>query len=157
MKIGTVVIYSSLALCIGSCLTLFPRLAAGAANLPLPTVIEAGFNLWAKGSGADTVLGSWQRGGLMEGSNKASTQAGYLRSLSRGLGNYKSYELIQTKGIGRAAQIFYLSVYFERGAVFGRFLMYRTEKDWVVQNMDFSDRPEAIMPWLALEGDKTLE
>ncbi len=157
MKTSTVVLYSTLALCVGSCLTFIPRRAAGAANALLPAVIEAGFNLWARGSGAETVLGTWQRGGLLEGSNKASTQAGYFRSLSRVLGNYKSYELIQTKGVSRASQVIYLSVYFERGVVFGRFLVFRTEKDWVVQNMDFNDRPEAIMPWLALEGDKTTE
>lgn len=93
----------------------------------------------------------------MEGSNKAATQAGYLRNLSRGLGNYKSHELIQSKEISRASQVIYLSINFERGVVYSRFLVYRTEKDWVVQNMDFSDRPEAVMPWLAFEGEKTME
>jgi hypothetical protein len=61
------------------------RPAAGAgSNPPLPAVIEAGFNLWAKGSGAETVLGSWQRGGLMDGSNKAARQAGYFEESQLG-------------------------------------------------------------------------
>ena len=70
------------------------------------------------------------------------------------LGNYRSHELIHSKAISRASQIVYLSINFERGVVYGRFLVYRADKDWVVQNMDFSERPETIMPWLAFEGEK---
>ncbi len=93
----------------------------------------------------------------MEGSSKAASQAGFFRGLSRGLGNYKSHEVIQSKEVSHASQVIYLSINFERGVVYGRFLIYQTEKDWVVQNMDFSERPEAIMPWLAKEGDRTTE
>ncbi len=91
----------------------------------------------------------------MEGSNKAAAQARYFRSLGQALGNYKSHEFLETKAIGRSSQVLYLSINFDKGAVYGRFLLYRTEKDWVVQNMDFNDRPEAIMPWLALGEQRT--
>ena len=50
--------------------------------------------------------------------------------------------------------IFYLSMIFDCGVVYASFLVYRAEKDWVVQNMDFNTKPEAIMPWLAFEGGK---
>jgi hypothetical protein len=158
MKVFNIVVCSGLAVAIGSYLTLSPHQAAGAGpNLPLPPVIEAGFDSWAKGGGADAILGGWQRGGLMEGSSKAATQAGYFRNSAQTLGTYKSHEIIQTKAVSRASQVIYLSINFERGLVYGRFLVYRTEKDWVVQNMDFSDRPEALMPWLAFEGQQTKE
>ena len=90
----------------------------------------------------------------MEGSNKAGTIARSFRNLSGALGNYKSHEVIQSKSISQASQVLYLAVNFERGVVYGRLLVYRTEKDWVVQNMDFSERPEALMPWLAFEGER---
>jgi hypothetical protein len=41
---------------------------------------------------------------------------------------------------------------FERSAIYARFMLYRNDKAWVLQNMDFNPRPEAIMPWLAFEG-----
>jgi hypothetical protein len=63
----------------------------------------------------------------------------------------------QTKGVSRNSEVIYLSINFEQGLVYARFLVYKTEKDWVVQNMDFSDRPEALMPWLAFEGQQTTE
>jgi len=88
----------------------------------------------------------------MEGSNKAGTIARYIRGLGGTLGNYKSHELIQSKPISQSSEVIYLCVNFERGIVYGRLLMYRTDKDWVVQNMDFNERPEAIMPWLAYEA-----
>jgi hypothetical protein len=137
---------------------LFPLLSRGAdSNMPVPGLIEAGLELWPKGGGPDATLGVWQKGGLMEGSSKASREAGYLKSLSRALGNYKSYELIQSKGVSRNSQVIYLSINFERGVVYGRLLLYQTAKDWVVQNMDFSERPEAVMPWLAFEGERATE
>jgi hypothetical protein len=156
MKVTTLTVRSALAVFIGGCFILSPLLAVGAgSNLALPAVIEGGFESWTKGGAVEVIFSAWQKGGLMEGSNKAAVQARYFRNLSQALGNYKSRELLESKGIGRASQVIYLSINFERGAVYGRFLVYRTEKDWVVQNMDFNDRPEAIMPWLAFEGERT--
>ena len=61
--------------------------------------------------------------------------------------------MIQTKRISQNATVLYLCINFDHAVMFGRFMMYRTDKDWVVQNMDFSPRPEAMMPWLAFEGE----
>jgi hypothetical protein len=146
------------AVCIESCCLLSPFPSSGAdSNQSLPPIIEAGFQSWTKGGGVDAILNGWQRGGLMEGSNKAATQARYFREFSSTLGNYKSYEAIQSKAISQASQVIYLSINFERGVVYGRFLLYRTDKGWVVQNMDFSERPEAIMPWLAVQSGSSNE
>ena len=130
---------------------------AAAANGPVPAVIQAGFDLWTKGGGVDVVLAEWQKGGLMEGDSKAAAQADYFRRVNRAAGSYRGYELLQAKPIGRSSQVIYLSINFERGAVFARFLLYRADKNWVAQNMDFSSRPEAVMPWLAYEGEKNPE
>lgn len=131
--------------------------ARGASSSAPPAIVEAGFLSWAKGGAVETILNGWQRGGLMEGRNKAALQAGYFRNLSSTLGNYRSHEFIQNKSISPQSQVIYLAINFERGVVYGRFLLYKTEKDWVVQNMDFSERPEAIMPWLAVQGESNTE
>ena len=142
-----------LALCLWAAALLLPFLAtAASSNQRLPEIIEAGFAVWAKGGGIDAIMMSWQRGGVMEGSNKAATVAQYIRSLAGTLGSYKSHEMIQSKSISQSSQVIYLCVNFERGIVYGRLLMYHTDKHWVVQNMDFNERPEAIMPWLAYEA-----
>jgi hypothetical protein len=125
----------------------------------LPHIIDAGLDLWAKSgaSGVDLALDTWEKGGLMEGDNKARVLGTYFRHLDRALGNYKSCERLEVKQIGQNSEVIYLAMAFEHGVVYGRFLMYHAAKDWVVQNMDFSTKPEAIMPWLAFEGAKYSE
>lgn len=138
------------------CLMPVAHAVAAEARSAMPPVIEAGLALWAK-SGPDVALDSWQRGGMMEGGNKARILNTYFRQLDRALGDYKASELLESKSIGQTSQVVYLSLHFQRGAVYGRFVLYRTDKTWVVQNMDFNTKPEAIMPWLAFEGVKYTE
>ncbi len=124
--------------------------AEAATNPSVPAVVQDGFAAWSKG-GAILAFDTWPRGGLLEGSRKLASQSDYFKRLDRALGNYRSYELVESKAIGTTSQILYLAMSFERGAVYARFLVYRTEKGWVVQDMDFNTKPEAIMPWLAFQ------
>ena len=147
-----VMLRSNLALAMGclGMLWLTQAVAAGA-NSSVPPVIQDGFAGWTKG-GALFAFDAWQKGGFLEDSRKAASQSSYFRRLDQALGNYKSYDLVETKAIGPSSQILYLSINFERGAVYARFLVYRTDKAWVVQDMDFTTKPEAIMPWVAFQG-----
>lgn len=42
----------------------------------------------------------------------------------------------------------------ERGLLYTSFLVWKSDRDWLVQHLDFSTKPEVIMPWLALGGGK---
>ena len=128
---------------------------AADANSPLPAVIQAGFDSWVKGGGVDGAVYVWQKGGVLEG--RAAEMSNRLRRASQTLGNYLDSEQLKRDPIGRSSEVIYLSINFQRGAVYARFLMYHTDKGWVVQDMDFSTRPEAIMPWLAFAGERTME
>ena len=146
-----VMLRSYLALAVG-CLCLFCLAQAVEAvpNPSVPLVIQDGFTIWAKG-GALFAFEAWQKGGFQD-SRKVASQSSYFRRLDQAIGNYKSYDLVESKGIGPNSQILYFAVNFERGALYARFLVYRTEKAWVVQDMDFSTKPEAVMPWVAFQG-----
>ena len=123
------------------------------ASMETPAIVRDGFMTWAK-KGSTYAFDVWQKGGLLEDDRKPQALFNYFRRMDRALGNYKSYEVIDSKAIGPNSSIIYISMNFERAAVYGRFLVYRTEKAWVIQNMDFSPKPEAIMPWLAFnEGN----
>ncbi len=126
--------------------------ASAAEGVPqaAPAIIQDGFKLWEKTGPADAFY-RWQKGGLLEGGSKYSTLSAYFRRMDRTFGNYKSFEPVDTKHVGERSEIVYLAINFERAAVYGRFVLFRTEQGWVVQNMDFSPRPEALMPWLALQ------
>src|SRR3974390_1048028 len=136
---------------------LAPVAFVAAATSSVPSVIQAGFAVWAKGGGVDAILDSWQRGGAMEGNGKDTLQADYFKRMRRTVVNFKSFELLRSDEVGRRAEIIYLAINFERGAIYARFVLYNTEKDWVVQNMDFSSKPENIMPWLAFTAERVME
>jgi hypothetical protein len=144
--------------CICGCALVCPVVSsvAGVPSGSGPAVIQDGFASWLKG-GVDSALYVWKNGGLLEGGNKVSTLSSSLKSVASSIGTYKSYETLQIKPIGKTSEVVYVSVNCERGALFARFLLYRTDKDWVVQDVVFSVKPEAIMPWLAFEGEKEAE
>jgi hypothetical protein len=125
-----------------------PALAAGS-DSSIPSVIQAGFGFFTKGQ-VGPAIAAWQKGGLLA-QYQSSSFFNYFTELQRAVGTYKSYELIQTKRLGSSSKIIYLSINYERAAIYARFLVYRTEQDWVVQNMNFNIRPEALMSWLAME------
>jgi hypothetical protein len=137
---------------LGACCLGRAPVAAAPADPSARGVLEAGFTLYAKG-GADLALDTWRKGGLAEmDTSKLASQNAYLRQAERAMGNYRSYEVVQTKRVGANSQLLYLAINYQRGAVYARFLLFRTERDWVVQSMDFNLKPEALMPWLGLEA-----
>jgi hypothetical protein len=119
-----------------------------------PPIIQTGFTLYASG-GPEAALIAWRKGGLLlEADKKVAPQIEDFKQVEKSFGNYKSCELVEAKEIGANSKIVYVSMNFERGAAYMSFLVYKTSKDWVVQNMEFNTKPEAIMPWLALRGGK---
>ena len=142
------VIFRRFALIGLGCFLVFAARAADSGG-PAPGVIDQGFQAWAKRGNASSAMDVWKKGGLLEDDRKPNLLSAYFNQLDRTVGNYKSYEVINAKPVGDSTQIIYAAIKFERVAVYARFLMYHTNAGWVVQNMDFSTKPEAIMPWLA--------
>jgi hypothetical protein len=116
----------------------------------IPSVIQAGFDFFQK-QRPEQGVDLWKEGGLAGEEFRSLSHATVFRQAERAMGKYVSYEWVATKMVGKSSRIIYLSINYERGAVYARFLVYRTEKDWVVQSMNFNTRPEALMPWLAFE------
>ena len=121
---------------------------SGTSTVP---VIQRGFNAWEKVGDAGVALNEWKKGGLMERSSKIGLEAGYFQRMGPILGKFRTFDIVSAKSVSQRSEVVYPSMNFEKGAVFGRFLLYQSDKGWVVQDMDFSTRPEAVMPWLAFE------
>jgi hypothetical protein len=126
----------------------FPTATAGPST-STPAIIQSGISLWPDG-GASMAINTWQKGGLLEGDRKVLAEINYFKRLDPVLGGFKSFELLQSQPVSQASQVMYFAINFQRGVVYARFLLYRPEQDWVVQNMDFNVRPEVIIPWMAL-------
>jgi hypothetical protein len=128
------------------CFCLF-ALGSFAADPPssIPPAIQKGLTLYERG-GAEVAFDAWQHGGLLDGDGRVASKVRAFKEMTTAIGNYRSSEVIAVKEIGNNSRIVYLCMNFKRGAIYGNFLLYRGENDWVVQNLFFSTRPEAIMP-----------
>lgn len=121
--------------------------AADNDQIPLPAIVKAGLAVFASG-GAEPAMSVWRKGGPAAGERVLAEQLEDLIDLVKPLGNYRSYEVIDTKEITRSVKLIYLAMNFERGAAYARFQVYHANKDWIVQHVDFDAKPWALMPWL---------
>ncbi len=93
----------------------------------------------------------------MEGDRKVVAQASYVKRLEPAIGGLKGFDVVQTQSISSSSELAYIAINFRRAVVYGRFLPYRTDQDWVIQNRDFNVKPEALILRLALPGAPTTE
>jgi hypothetical protein len=113
------------------CCCLLPFLHARAASgnsAEVPAIIQNGFKAWAKNRDASWAFDIWKIGGLLERDSKPSTLSRYFSQMDLTLGNYLSYEVIETKHVGQNSAVIYVSVNFAHAAIFGRFMMYQISK-----------------------------
>ncbi len=129
------------------------RAQQGEPSLAVPAIIEKGFSLWAKNRDPSWATDTWRVGGLLERDAKPASIARFFTRQEMNLGGFKNYESIRTQRLSGSSFVLYVAANFEKAVIYGRFVMYRTDHDWVVQNMDFSPRPENLMPWLAFDGE----
>src|SRR4051794_23488114 len=112
------------------CLWLFIAFSARADSYPLPDIIKKGFALYAKG-GIAPMVEAWRQGGGADLERHLSYQTQGLKEMATPLGNFKSFEVVESKGIGARSRIYYISMQFERGAIFSSFLVYNPSgTDW---------------------------
>ena len=132
-------------------LVVSPVMHAGAAEEAMPAVILDGLAAYKK-SGPEAAIKAWIKGGPMEKKEKESLQYGAsFKEIEKYYGSYQTHHMIKTKEISPSSRFIILSMDFERGPVFARFLAYKGEKDWILVSFDFNTKPEAIIPGLILK------
>ena len=134
-------------------LLISPVLQAVAAEEAMPPVILDGLKAYKK-SGPEAAIKAWIKGGPMEKKEKESLQYGAsFKEIEEYYGSYQTHHLISTKEITPVSQFIILSMDFERGPIFARFLAYKGEKGWLLVSFDFNTKPELILPALLLGKD----
>src|SRR5437016_10301281 len=93
----------------------FRRSHGADARISLPPVILSGLSAYASG-GPEVALNAWRKGGPLELDEKARGQLDDFKHLEKPFGNYKTYELIDSKEIGNRSKLLYLTLNFTRGA-----------------------------------------
>jgi hypothetical protein len=99
-----------------------------------------------KNEGPEAAIKAWIKGSPIDGSRDALSQANVLRQVQDFYGAYKSYELIKSRDLTPTTRILYFTLDYEKGPLFAKFLIYRTEQGWIVVNFAFNTKEEVIIP-----------
>lgn len=135
-----------------SCALLLLQLTAAAQSLikvgtpeDLPPVILSGFQAY-KDKGPEEAVRIWVKDSPIEGGKEALSQANNLRLVQDSYGAYQYFEVISAYEIGHRTRIFYLTLDFEKGPLFAKFVVYQSNHRWILTSFDFNTKEDMIFP-----------
>jgi hypothetical protein len=110
----------------------------------IPKIVQFGLETY-KSEGPEAAVKAWLKGGPIEGNRDA---ANILRQAQGAYGSYRGYEVIHMQDISASVRVVYLTLNFERGPVFSRFIVYRSDQGAMITALNVSVKPEDIVPTL---------
>ncbi len=111
----------------------------------LPTVIVYGLDAY-RDKGPDEAVRAWIKGSPLEGSKDALSQSNNLRQVQDYYGAYRTFEVIGSRDISPRTRVLYLVLDYEKGPLFARFVVYRSDDGWILTSFNFNTKQEAILP-----------
>jgi hypothetical protein len=111
----------------------------------LPPILVSGLNAY-KEKGPDEAVRAWIKGSGIEDSKEALSQANLLRQIQDYYGAYQGFDVLSTKNPSPRTRVFYLTLNFEKGPLFVKFVTYRTDKDWILAYFNSATKEEQILP-----------
>lgn len=112
---------------------------------PLPPVLATGFHAYRMG-GPDEALRAWLRGSPLEGSHDAAMQEASLHAAQANLGPFRGFDVAATREVSASTRILYFTLDYEKGPIFAKFVLYRTDADWIVTNLLFDANDANVLP-----------
>jgi hypothetical protein len=131
-----------LLLAIGQCV---PAVAQTRAADDIPKIVLAGLDAY-KAEGADAAMKAWIKGSPLDGSKDALSQANVLRQIQDFYGSYKTFDLVHTRILSPNIRVIYLSLNYEKGPLFAKFVVYQTVQGWILTTFTFNTKDELIIP-----------
>lgn len=139
------------------CLALFApsALASGSsdpdqtnASAKVPHIVLAGLEAYrAKGS-ADDAVKVWTVGSPLEGSKAALSETNTLHQVEALYGTYRAFDVLRVLELSDRIRVVYLTLDYEKGPLFGKFMVYRTDQGWILTSFDFNTEEEKILPYV---------
>lgn len=111
----------------------------------VPGIVISGLNAYKSG-GAEAAMKAWLKGGALETSVETLSQANALKQIESIYGPYIGYEIIEAKDVTKTSKIVYLSLNYQKGPVFARFMAYRSGNKWILPDFDFNTKAYQILP-----------
>jgi hypothetical protein len=114
-------------------------------NAALPEIITDGFIAY-KEKGPEEAVKVWIRGSPIDGSKDALTQANNLRQVQDYYGAYTSHDVIAIEEPTARTHLIYMIMNYEKGPLFAKFTIFKTDLGWVLINFNFNTKDEAVFP-----------
>jgi hypothetical protein len=111
----------------------------------LPPIILSGLEAY-KNKGPEEAVRSWIKGSAIDGSKEALSQANGLRQIQDYYGAYQTFEVVSTRDLSPKTRVVYLVLDFEKGPVFAKFVVYRSDQGWILASFDVNTKEELILP-----------
>lgn len=128
------------------CVLSVPRIySQSEGGTPLPKVLVAGFDSY-RAAGPDEALRVWLRNSPLEGSPDLGAQAKILHAAQGEFGPWRSFDVVGIHQVSPSTRIVYMTLDFDRGPLFAKFVLYRTEPGWIVTNLLFSPNDADVLP-----------
>jgi hypothetical protein len=111
----------------------------------LPPVVLSGLDGY-KAKGAEEAIRLWVRDSPLEGDKSAASQVDLLHQAESIYGAYQWYEVVRIREVSPRTLVVYLVLDYERGPIFARFTVYRSNHRWIMTYFDLNTREENIFP-----------
>jgi hypothetical protein len=116
-----------------------------AAGAVAPPIVIAGFDAY-KSKGPEDAVRTWIKGAGIDGSKEALSQSNNLRQIEDYYGKYQNFEVVKVQTISPKTQAVYVVMDYEKGPVFAKFMVYRTDQGWVLAYFTFNTKEELVFP-----------
>lgn len=130
-----------------ACFLLLPVATAvsQSADAGIPKILATGFDSY-KSAGLDEAVRVWLRGSPLEGTQEAASQESVLHATQAAYGPYRGFDLASVRQVSPSTRIVYLTIDYEKGPLFAKFVMFHAEPGWIVTSLLFNTNDTAVLP-----------
>jgi hypothetical protein len=122
-----------------------PAIAQSHSTDDIPKIVLSGLEAY-KAEGAEAAITAWIKGSPIDGSKDALSQANILRQIQDFYGPYKAFDLIRSRILTPNVRVIYLTLNYEKGPLFAKFVVYQNAQGWILTNFLFNTKEELILP-----------
>jgi hypothetical protein len=112
---------------------------AGDTDARFPPPIAAGLQAF-KASGPEAAVTTWVRGGPLDGSKDALSQAAHFQKAQVWFGAFTSYDLVKITDVTPSVRVVFVVMNFKSGPLFAKFVAFKADSGWVLTQMDFESK-----------------
>jgi hypothetical protein len=114
-------------------------------SVPLPKILAAGFDSY-RSAGPDEAMRVWLRNSPLEGTSDAGTQEQILHAAGGRFGPWRSFDVVSDRTVSASTRIIYMTLDFDRGPLFAKFVLYRSAAGYIVTSLLFSPNDAEVLP-----------